>query len=381
MRVGFAAVAVAGVWGNRIGRVGSRQTPAFTATPDGALAAAKSGPSTNDVAILREDEDVRFDDRGRRVERWRLVFVVRSQTAAGDWRTLYRHWHPFYQDRPSVRARAVAPDGKATEPSMRPRSPTRPPAMQATRETSRAPSRLQPGSVVEEEVVTTDRVPIIGAGGGVVFNIGTDRAGPRRLRSRCRRRSIARSITSSTGFAGVRPRTRARGGPRELDVAEIGATTELVFESFAPSDGLQATICRDGVGTDVERDRARAAHHDRQANRRRTVRASERALARRHWRRPRRSPLRGFTTRCGTAASTFRAPRSNLQLWPTSSSTAPLTRFGEAVSLLNRAPRSGRPPCRRGARGSGPGDRRPERELPRRRKLRSRDRPSAYRCG
>ena len=233
MRVGFAAVAVV-AFGATASAGSVLDKPAFTATPDELLAAAKSGPSTNDVAILREDEDVRFDDRGRRVERWRLVFVVRSQTAADDWRTLYRHWHPFYQDRPSVRARAVAPDGKATELDAASITDT------PTRDAGDARNiqgtlSLQPGSVVEEEVVTTDRVPIIGAGGGVVFNIGT--MGP----TASSRISLSAPIDRKVHHvehglpAGVRPKHELAAG-RESWTYEIGATTELVFESFAPSD-------------------------------------------------------------------------------------------------------------------------------------------------
>lgn len=82
--------------------------PAFTASPAELLAVAKAAPRTaTDVIVLREDNDLSYDERGRLTSRWRMVFVVVTQDGAKDWNVLSTTWLPAYQDRPTVRARVI----------------------------------------------------------------------------------------------------------------------------------------------------------------------------------------------------------------------------------------------------------------------------------
>ena len=103
------------------------------------------------------------------VERWRMVFVVRTQAGVDDWGTLSSEWSPFYQDKPAVRIRVIAPDGTTSnlDPSLIHDAPAveDSPAVFSDRRVLQMPlPRLQIGSVVEEELITTDREPLSKAG-------------------------------------------------------------------------------------------------------------------------------------------------------------------------------------------------------------------------
>jgi hypothetical protein len=81
--------------------------PAFTATPQELLALGKASPTGGkDVVLLREDNDVSYDDRGRMTVTWRLVFYVATKNGADNWDVLTSTWLPAHQDKPNVRARS-----------------------------------------------------------------------------------------------------------------------------------------------------------------------------------------------------------------------------------------------------------------------------------
>ena len=149
--------------------------PAFSATPAELLAVGKAAaPGDWPVVILREQVDTSYDEASRTTVRWRSVFVVRTQAGVDDWGTLRSHWRPFYQDKPRVRARVIDPDGVVAEldPALVTDAPASTGASNvfSDRRHLDAPlPRLQIGAVVEEEVVTTDREPIL-AGGDVSVN-------------------------------------------------------------------------------------------------------------------------------------------------------------------------------------------------------------------
>lgn len=91
--------------------------PAFTAAPAELLALGKAAPRGDwPVVILREQVDTSYDDAGRATERWRWVFVVRTQAGVDDWGTLHSEWRPFHQDKPVLRARVIDPGGGVAEP-------------------------------------------------------------------------------------------------------------------------------------------------------------------------------------------------------------------------------------------------------------------------
>jgi tetratricopeptide (TPR) repeat protein len=152
--------------------------PAFTATPDELLAAAKAAPAGDwPVVILRSDDSRAIGDDGKVVSRWRWVFVVRSQAGVDGWGTLQSTYRPFYQDRPVVRVRVIAPDGTVTEldqslVSEAPEVEHAPNVFSDSRVVQAPLPRLQVGSVVEEEITTTDREPVLAAGTVEMASIG-----------------------------------------------------------------------------------------------------------------------------------------------------------------------------------------------------------------
>jgi hypothetical protein len=90
--------------------------PWFTATPAELLAAAKGATAgDHDAVILREDVVISYDAAGRGEERTRLVFAIVAPSAVDGWGTLSLSWAPFYQDKPAIRARVIAPDGTVAE--------------------------------------------------------------------------------------------------------------------------------------------------------------------------------------------------------------------------------------------------------------------------
>jgi len=145
------------------------EKPAFTATPSELLAAAKTPPAgTTDVFVLREDNEIAFDDRGRITTHWHMIFVVASRAGADDWSTLGTSWLPGYQDKPTMRARVIDPSGAVAELDQKritdaPASTTTAMADGRRRLEATLPT-LQVGSVVEEEIDSTDRDPLVGGG-------------------------------------------------------------------------------------------------------------------------------------------------------------------------------------------------------------------------
>jgi tetratricopeptide (TPR) repeat protein/transglutaminase-like putative cysteine protease len=144
--------------------------PAFTATPAELLALGKAAPTGDgSMVVLRDQRDVSYDDQGRATVRTRRVYVVQVALRIGDdhdnaGRAM---WHPSYQDRPVIRARTISPAGTVVE--LDPAQVTEEPAgSRAAGAASDVRYVLAPlpapeqGSVVEQEVVTTDRVPLPG---------------------------------------------------------------------------------------------------------------------------------------------------------------------------------------------------------------------------
>ncbi len=166
----------------RLVAAGPLDKPAFTATPAELLAEARAAkPAGHDVAVLRDDVTLRFDERGRLEKRYRTVFTVVAPSGADDWGTISLDWQPFYQDKPTIRARVINADGSVTEfdPSLIHDAPAvnESPTVFSDRRDLTAPlPRLAVGAVVEEEFVFSDREPLLAA--GTVHWIGPQRGVP-----------------------------------------------------------------------------------------------------------------------------------------------------------------------------------------------------------
>jgi tetratricopeptide (TPR) repeat protein len=227
--------------------------PAFSAAPSELLALASTAPAGDwPVVLLRDQHDVSYDDKGRATVRWRMVFVVRTRAGVDGWGTARAEWRPFYQDRPQVRARVIEPAGELAEldPSLIADAPaTQPgaPALSDRRRLEAPLPRLQVGAVVEEEIVTVDREPMLAAGtidttpiGGDVPTLSTvlSYAAPAARKVH----HVARRLP-----AGVRPRHEIAGG-RESWVYDIGPLPALPpREADVPGDVVVQPYI--GVGT------------------------------------------------------------------------------------------------------------------------------------
>jgi tetratricopeptide (TPR) repeat protein len=149
---------------------GPLDKPSFTATPDELLAAAKAAHQADaPVVVLQEDASIAFDDAGRAKERRRIVFVVQTQEGVEDWGTIQLGWSPFYQNKPTVRARVITSRDQVAEidPKLVTDAPTTSdsPSVFSDKRKLEAPlPRLAINSVVEEELVLEDREPMLAAG-------------------------------------------------------------------------------------------------------------------------------------------------------------------------------------------------------------------------
>lgn len=160
--------------------------PSFTAAPAELLAAAKAAPEGDGSVTLRHERDTSFDAQGRATVRDHVIYVVHARPAPGAkghgegdddddddggvaedgaLAPVVAYWRPSSQDRPSMRARVIAPSGSVTEldpaqiedPSM----PTGTgPVLDHRFLTGRLPHG-EPGSVVEWETITRDREPAL----------------------------------------------------------------------------------------------------------------------------------------------------------------------------------------------------------------------------
>jgi tetratricopeptide (TPR) repeat protein len=150
--------------------------PAFTATPQELLAAAKAVPGDDDVTVLREDIVDQFDGKRRLTDRWRLVAVIRTQKGADGWDTLSTRYVVSRQDRPAMRARVIDANGKVVEadPKQSTDQPVMKPASDA-HELAIALPKLSVGAVIEEEIVTTEREPTTPAGSARRLDVDADR--------------------------------------------------------------------------------------------------------------------------------------------------------------------------------------------------------------
>lgn len=131
--------------------------PAFTATPAELLAEAKKvAAGDSGAVVLREDDEITFDDKGLGMHRTRYVVAITAQSGEDAWETLWQEWRPWQQDVPKVRARVISPSGQVAE--LAPDKVVQEPNRVGALEHLRAPlPSLAVGSVIEEEMTTADR--------------------------------------------------------------------------------------------------------------------------------------------------------------------------------------------------------------------------------
>lgn len=152
--------------------VGLAQTPPpFSASPESllALAAANKPAGDHSVHLLRIDNRLAFDAQGRSTYFSYRIFHILTEEDKDDWSTVGATWAPWHQDKPTLRARVITPDGR--QHLLDPSTITEGPAREYSRDifsdrrTLRAPlPAIAVGAVIEFESITRDNAPLSTAG-------------------------------------------------------------------------------------------------------------------------------------------------------------------------------------------------------------------------
>jgi transglutaminase-like putative cysteine protease/Flp pilus assembly protein TadD len=159
-RIGFAQQAVE-PW----------KEPSFSVEPKALYEAASAvaAPDGASVTLLFDNRSYAFDEAGRLVRKWHVVYKVITQKGAEGWDSLSVEWAPWHEARPEIRVRVIAPDFSVHD--LDPKTITEAPAregdykMYSDGKRLRAPfPAIAPGVVVEEEYTAREIEPFFAAG-------------------------------------------------------------------------------------------------------------------------------------------------------------------------------------------------------------------------
>src|SRR6185436_917064 len=67
--------------------------------------------SEGGVEVLLSEARYEYDDAGREVYTYRLLYRITDASADESWSSIEEHWSPWHQERPRLRARVITPDG------------------------------------------------------------------------------------------------------------------------------------------------------------------------------------------------------------------------------------------------------------------------------
>jgi tetratricopeptide (TPR) repeat protein/transglutaminase-like putative cysteine protease len=137
-----------------------------------------SPPAGADVLFLDDEETVVFDAAGRAVHSRYFLYKILTQKGAEGWGDISSYWEPWHEEHPTLRARVITSDGAvhALDGNTVTDSPAKESADHtfSDRRVMRAPlPAVAPGSLVEEEQVSTDRAPLFAAGTVERFYVGS----------------------------------------------------------------------------------------------------------------------------------------------------------------------------------------------------------------
>ena len=131
-----------------------------------------------DVLFVDDEETVVFDSEGRAVHSRYFLYKVLTQRGADDWGDIASSWEPWHEDRPTMRVRVITADGSVH--TLDASTITDAPARESSenvfsdRRVLRAPlPAVAPGSLVEEELGSSERAPFFGAGTVERFHLGS----------------------------------------------------------------------------------------------------------------------------------------------------------------------------------------------------------------
>jgi tetratricopeptide (TPR) repeat protein len=144
--------------------------PAFSAEPAALLrAAAAVEAGEGGVAVLLAETRYEYDEAGRETYTYRLVYRIASASAHDSWSAIEEGWSPWHQEKPSLRARVITPDGAvhSLDPSTIAENgeAAQSPDMFEDDRVLRAPlPATGAGAVVEQEVVVHETAPFFAGG-------------------------------------------------------------------------------------------------------------------------------------------------------------------------------------------------------------------------
>lgn len=131
-----------------------------------------------DVLFADDEQTVIFDTEGRAVRSRYFLYKILTQKGADGWGDISSSWEPWHEDRPILRARVITSDGAVhvldaktiTDASAKENEDN----VFSDRRVLRAPlPAIAPGSLIEEELVSTETAPFFGAGTVERFFIGS----------------------------------------------------------------------------------------------------------------------------------------------------------------------------------------------------------------
>ncbi len=155
--------------------------PAFAASPVELLELAKACDydlGSADVEILLDEGRFSIDLEGKTTAISRQIYRCLTRDAFDQYGVVQASWSPWYQDRPSIRARVITPGGEVHTLDQNTIEEIQIPSGQAYVFTDakllRAPlPALAIGCVVETEVLTREHRPFSTAGGSSSFQLGS----------------------------------------------------------------------------------------------------------------------------------------------------------------------------------------------------------------
>lgn len=176
-------IALIGLWGLAASSVAGASDEAGWRPVDDLKALADAVPIAEGVDADRLDESwtITVEADGRREVRHRLLERINTRNAVEGHASIRWHWSPTYQEKPRLRARVVAPDGRVvevdpahmTESSVGEASPG---VFVDSRALIGPVPALAPGALLEFEVVAVDRKP---RGPARVWSLGPTQWGER----------------------------------------------------------------------------------------------------------------------------------------------------------------------------------------------------------
>lgn len=151
----------------------------FSAEPQALAraAAALPAPQGAHVQVLLEEASFSYDAEGRETSSWRLVYRLLTPEGARSWASISATWSPWYEERPTVEARVISPEGRAhpLDPTTLSEagSESSTPETYSDQRVLRAPlPAITVGAVVEQLVVSRESQPALPGGSTRRFLLG-----------------------------------------------------------------------------------------------------------------------------------------------------------------------------------------------------------------